>query len=499
MSMNPDYQKRKRRRMLFIGLAFLAPNILSVLAFVIFPVIYSFVMAFTNWDLRRHNMFKDEAIRFVGFDNFVELFRDQQFFKFMGNTLFFMMGIPLAVAGSLVAAILLSQDTRAGGGRTYAWLIAGGLLVVSLMTLTALGFAQTGMTLLLIFVAGGILLMGLFGGVTFYRTVFYIPNFVAGVATYILWKKLYNPHTGPINQNIQPLLDVVAVGLQGTPAMVLYGLHATGLLLMLLIGWWALSRLRRDYVDGELGWRAAIVPVFLVSVPVLIGSVWEELAHATWWLVLGGILIVINQVVRVQRPPEHYRVTANTGFGNAVVLSLLVMTAMFTLMGLSTVVGNLPSMAEDGLEAPRWLTSSSWSKPSLMIMAMWAAIGSNNMLLYLAALTNVPQHLYEAADLDGASGLQRFWNVTWPQLAPTTFFIIVMSTISGLQGGFEMARTMTEGGPAGSTTTLSYFIYIEGFESGRLGYASAVAWCLFAMVFALTLINWQFGNRYAND
>jgi len=121
------------------------------------------------------------------------------------------------------------------------------------------------------------------------------------------------------------------------------------------------------------------------------------------------------------------------------------------------------------------------------------------MLLYLAALTNVPGELYEAADLDGASSMQRFWNVTWPQLAPTTFFVVVMGVIGGLQGGFETARIMTQGGPAGSTTTLAYFIYTEGFETGRLGFSSAVSWTMFLMVLAVTLFNWRFGNRYVND
>jgi len=129
---------------------------------------------------------------------------------------------------------------------------------------------------------------------------------------------------------------------------------------------------------------------------------------------------------------------------------------------------------------------------------LWAAIGSNNMLLYLAGLSGVPQSLYEAADIDGAKGFKRFWNVTWPQLAPVTFFIFVMSMIGGLQGGFEMARTMTQGGPAGSTTTLAYYIYSEGFETGRLGFASAVAWAMFALVFAVTLFNWKFGSKYTD-
>ena len=101
--------------------------------------------------------------------------------------------------------------------------------------------------------------------------------------------------------------------------------------------------------------------------------------------------------------------------------------------------------------------------------------------------------------MDGASALQRFWHITWPQLAPITFFIAIMGVINGLQGGFEMARTMTLGGPAGSTTTLSYFIFTEGFETGRLGYASAIAWVLFGLVLVFALVNFRFGNRGGND
>ena len=187
------------------------------------------------------------------------------------------------------------------------------------------------------------------------------------------------------------------------------------------------------------------------------------------------------------------------GLGHALVVCGALMVGQFACLGLGNVLYHLPAMSAAGLSAPEWLTEYHWAKPSLMIMGFWAAIGSNNMLLYLAGLSNVPTELYEAADIDGASRLQRFWHVTWPQLAPVTFFIVVMAVIHGLQGGFEMARTMTQGGPAGSTTTLSYYVYTEGFETGRLGYASAVAWTLFALVFSVTLFNWKFGNRYTND
>jgi multiple sugar transport system permease protein len=119
------------------------------------------------------------------------------------------------------------------------------------------------------------------------------------------------------------------------------------------------------------------------------------------------------------------------------------------------------------------------------------------MLLYLAALTGVPDELTEAAQLDGAGRWPCFRFVTWPHLAPTTFFIIVMSIIGGLQGGFEQARVMTGGGPAGTTTTLAYHIYSLAFEQLRMGYASAVAWVLFALVLVATLANWRFGSRAA--
>lgn len=120
------------------------------------------------------------------------------------------------------------------------------------------------------------------------------------------------------------------------------------------------------------------------------------------------------------------------------------------------------------------------------------------MLLYLAGIANIPRDLYEASEIDGAGVWGKFRHVTWPQLAPTTFFIVVMSFIGGLQGGFEQARVMTEGGPAGTTTTLAYYIYTKAFEEFQIGYASAVAWVLFTIIFAITLVNWRFGSRYVN-
>ena len=148
-----------------------------------------------------------------------------------------------------------------------------------------------------------------------------------------------------------------------------------------------------------------------------------------------------------------------------------------------------------GVEGPKWLQSIAWAKPALMLMGFWTAVGGNNMILYLAALQGVSPELYEAADIDGANKWQKFWRITWPMVSPTTFFILTMSLIGGFQGGFEQAMVMTGGGPAGATTTISYYIYNHAFLWNHMGYASAIAWVLFAIVFLGTLLNWRFGGR----
>lgn len=287
-----------------VALGFLAPNFLGFLAFTAIPLVFSLVMAFTNWDLTAVR-----PVEFVGAANFADLFSDKRFWRFLGNTLFLMLGIPISIAGSLLLAIVLSQKIRA---------------------------------------------------IVVWRTLYYLPTITSGVALFILWKAIYNPEFGPLNTMLRGLFS--AFGIDANP--------------------------------------------------------------------------------------------------------------------------------------PEWLLDVRWAKPAIMLMGIWTAIGGMNMLLYLAALSNVPPELQEAAAIDGAGPWGRFRHVTWPQLAPTTFFILVMSCIGGLQGGFEQARVMTNGGPAESTITLGYYIYIKGFEEFQLGYASAIAWILFLVIFVMTLINWRFGQAY---
>ncbi len=156
-------------------------------------------------------------------------------------------------------------------------------------------------------------------------------------------------------------------------------------------------------------------------------------------------------------------------------------------------------LASVGMNGPQWLSSTVWAKPALMIMALWTGMGGYNMILYLAGLQGIDPELYEAAEMDGAGGWQKFWNVTWPMLTPTTFFIFVMSVIGGFQGGFEAAYIMTGGGPDGATKTISFYIWENAYNSFKMGYAASIAWFLFLMILVVILFNWKYGGKVVHS
>lgn len=138
-----------------------------------------------------------------------------------------------------------------------------------------------------------------------------------------------------------------------------------------------------------------------------------------------------------------------------------------------------------GLPAIPWLVSPTWAMPAVIGMSVWQNLGYS-MVIFLAGLQGIPRHLYDAAAVDGATGWQRFWRITLPLLSPTTFFVLVMALISSFQV-FGQVYMLTEGGPAYATSTIVFYIYEKAFLSLHMGYASALAWVLFAIIFLLTL------------
>jgi multiple sugar transport system permease protein/alpha-1,4-digalacturonate transport system permease protein len=144
-------------------------------------------------------------------------------------------------------------------------------------------------------------------------------------------------------------------------------------------------------------------------------------------------------------------------------------------------------------DPPGWTSSPTWALPAVIITAVWKDMGYY-MVLFLAGLQAIPREYYEAASVDGATGWRKFWNVTVPCLRPTTFFVLVMLTISSFKV-FDLIFVMTQGGPGRSTLVLSQLIYQVGILDGDFGYSSAVALALFLIVAAITVFQFRLQQR----
>jgi multiple sugar transport system permease protein len=146
-----------------------------------------------------------------------------------------------------------------------------------------------------------------------------------------------------------------------------------------------------------------------------------------------------------------------------------------------------------GINPIDWLMSPTWTLPAIIIMSIWAGLGYN-MILLLAGLQTIPQTFYEAADIDGAGTWGKFWNITLPLLRPALLFAVIMSMINSFQL-FEQVYIMTSGTGVGvggvldSALSLVAYLYERGFQRFEMGYASAIAYILFAIILAVTLIN----------
>jgi multiple sugar transport system permease protein len=142
-------------------------------------------------------------------------------------------------------------------------------------------------------------------------------------------------------------------------------------------------------------------------------------------------------------------------------------------------------LAQLGILGPRWLLDPNWALISLILMSFWG--WGRAMVIYLAGLQSIPGELYEASAIDGANGWTQFWRITRPLLSPTIFFNLILSVISTFQT-FTGAFVATDGGPLDATLFFVLYLYRQAFQFFNMGYASALAWVLFAIVLALTVL-----------
>ena len=227
--------------------------------------------------------------------------------------------------------------------------------------------------------------------------------------------------------------------------------------------------------------------------PLLSKSLWNTVVYAAMYIP-GSIAVALTLAMLLNQ-----RLPGMGVFRTIFYLpSLTAGVATFTLWGFvfEPKVGLMNAFLRLFVDdPPRWLADPAWSKPALAIMAVWSVGGM--MLVFLAGLQNIPDQLYEAARIDGAGAVSQFFNVTVPILSPTIFFNTIIATIASFRV-FESALVLTAGGPSNSTLFYVYHLFNRAFTFGQFGYASAMAWLLFAIVLVLTTVQMRVGRRWVH-
>lgn len=202
-----------------------------------------------------------------------------------------------------------------------------------------------------------------------------------------------------------------------------------------------------------------------------------------------GLLVALGLHGLAQRSPRLATVLRAVYF--LPVAATLVAMAVVWQMLLHPSIGLInQTLAAVGLAGPAWLSDRGLVLWTLASIGVWQSIGYN-MVLFLAGLSAIPPHLYDAAEIDGAGApWDRFWTVTWPMLGPTTLFVAVI-TATGAFRVFETVATMTQGGPAFASDVLVYAMYREGFVYFKAGYSSALTMIFFVMVLAVTVLKFR--------
>ncbi len=223
---------------------------------------------------------------------------------------------------------------------------------------------------------------------------------------------------------------------------------------------------------------------------------WKSLGNTLYFVVFGlpiglaaslGIALLLNQ--KLKGMPFYRTLYYLPSITPVVATSILWLWLLNPEMGLVNLALGKLGVAHP----PAWLNDPSWAKPALILMGLWGAGGG--MVIYLAALQDVPEQLYEAASLDGAGRWAQFRNVTLPMLSPVILFNLIMGLIGGFQY-FTQAFVMTNGGPEDSTTFYALHLFNRAFLDFKMGYASAMAWILFLVTLVCAALVFRSSARW---
>ncbi len=223
---------------------------------------------------------------------------------------------------------------------------------------------------------------------------------------------------------------------------------------------------------------------------------WQALGNTLYFVVVGvplSIAASLSAALLLESRLARFRGLFRTALFAPVVTTLVAVAVIWRYL-LHPRYGLIDyGLRQLGLPAIDWLGDPHWAMPAIILFAVWKNFGYN-MIIFVAGLQTIPEDLYEAARIDGASPLRRFWHVTLPGLAPVVLLVSVL-TMAGYLQLFAEPYVMTQGGPGQSTVSVLYFMYEQGFKWWNLGTASAVAFLLFILVLAVTLAQLAVARR----
>ena len=289
---------------------------------------------------------------------------------------------------------------------------------------------------------------------------------------------------------------------------------------------------------GDRGWRkVAIVALFLLPafIPLVAFRLFPMVASffvslTEWNLLRPPVWIGIDNYVEVLTDPKFHKALGNTVYYMVGYLPLVLIGALTIAVLLNSKLKGatffrgiyfLPVVTSwvvvallwkwllspeggivnyllgvVGIQGPGWWTDPNWAMPAIIMASVWKDLGFN-MLILLAGLQSIPEHLYEAATIDGASRWQKLRYVTLPLLTPSILFAMILAMIGAFQV-FDQVWVMTEGGPAGATTVVMEQVVKNAFKYGLMGEASAMSWILFAIILAFTVFQLRFQRRWVH-
>lgn len=238
-----------------------------------------------------------------------------------------------------------------------------------------------------------------------------------------------------------------------------------------------LDNYRRIFSDSKF--HTAFFNTFAIAIPNVIFRITFAM----------GLAVVLNSKIRFR---TFYRVVF---FLPVVTMPVAIATIWKWIYdpAYGPVNGILESF---GIDGPNWLFNQGTAIFAVVVVLLWSGIGYD-MIIFLAGLQSIPKDYYEASSLDGASGWQQFRDITMPLLTPTTFFLSVIAVIASLQV-FDLVYVMTSLDTGNRLPTLVYYIYNQGFEESRMGYAIAVAWVLLAIILVFTFVQFRLQRRWVH-